>query len=518
LTINAADKFVQIPFGPGNSNRVPTYSGQRIFPAFLLSGWNQEITAGGVITGPAPLVVHFDAVGTDHANTQIDGFLDMFYHWNFGYTSTASQSVWSTTALPKGQQIGGPLAAHCFDKAGTYTCSVRIQDSFGVYTDKYATVVVRSADDVFSAANTVCISQAGNFTGAPSGATTTTTPPTTVTSNTRYLYRMDEDFSTFTLSIAHSKSNVLIGSFGTGTNKPKVWKKLVQTPPKNTDVLLNSITFMDLNVDDMGIPFADYVSFVRCEVFNQGGVDKLANSGLTVAYYYANLPSNTDQSSIKWPKNTAFVDNIIDSKTSASEPYYGLSNRGIFIGNTFIMTNSVAEHHLRIALGYKTVVSHNSFDNLPNNTKHHIKFHSSGTGMFTEDYGSSPNPQSKYAVISDNYNSEDTANYIFTITPQSQLFEEFVSYIILERNIFNNAVGDVSSKLFHAICGSYICVRSYSLTGTSTLRRIIGFDIDGDLLSSFYKSPYFVPVGNPYIDGSRIFTATEVVTPMRAGI
>lgn len=516
MTINAVDKFVQIPFGT-SGNRVPTYSGQRIFPAFLLSGWNQEVTAGGVITGPAPLVVHFDAVGTDHANTQIDGFLDMFYHWNFGYSSTASQSVWPTTSLLKGQQIGGPLAAHCFDNAGTYTCSVRIQDSFGVYTDKYATVIVRSADDFFSAGNTICISQAGNFTGAPAGSTTTTTPPTSVNSNTRYLYRMDEDFSTFTLSIAHSKANIFIGSFGTGTNKPKVWKKLASIPAKTSQTLLNNITFVGVNVDDMSVPFADYVSYVRCEAFNQNGVDKLANSGLTVAYYYNNPPSDTNIADIKWPKNPAYIQNLIDSKTSSAEPYYGLSNRGIFIGNTFTNTNSSSEHHLRVALGYKTVIGHNTFDNLPNDSKHHIKMHSSGLGSFTDDYGSSKTPQSKYAVIFDNYNAADSANYIFTITPQSQLFEEFVSHVILERNQFNYASGDTAAKAFHVITGSHICVRDYTLSGSTTARRIVAFDVDGNLLGSSYKSPYFVPAGNASIDGTRIFTATGVVTPMRAG-
>jgi hypothetical protein len=517
LTINAADKFVQIPFGPGNSNRVPTYSGQRIFPAFLLSGWNQEIAAGGVITGPAPLVVHFDAVGTDHANTQINGFLDMFYHWNFGYTSTASQSVWSTTALPKGQQIGGPLAAHCFDKAGTYTCSVRIQDSFGVYSDKYATVVVRSADDVFSAANTVCISQAGNFTGAPSGATTTTTPPTTVTSNTRYLYRMDEDFSTFTLSIAHSKSNVLVGSFGTGTNKPKVWKKLVQTPPKNTDVLLNSITFMDLNVDDMDIPFANYVSFIRCESFSQSADDPyVAGCGETVAFYYqpANLPANTNQSDIKWPKNCAWISNLIDGKLVTGNSVGIRGNRPIILGNQI---KDPQEHDIRMHLGYKSVITHNTLGKLQNNTKHHIKYHSSGTGNFTEDYGSSNNPQSKYGVIADNYNEEDSANWIYALSPQNNSSAELVSYILLERNQFTYASGDTSSKVFQILSGYNLSVRDYTLSGTVTSRRIIGFDAFSNAIGLSALSPYYVPAGNTSIDGSRIFTATGVVTPMRAG-
>jgi len=483
-----------------------------ITASLLLSGWNQEITADETLTGVAPLVVHFDGAETVHSS--VDGFLDLFYHWDFGYTSTASQSVWGTTALLKGQQIGGPIAAHCFEKAGTYPCSVRIQDAFGAYADRYFTVIVRSADDYYSAGNTICISKAGDFTGAPSGATTTTTPPTTVTSNTRYLYRAGEDYSTSTLSIAHSKSKVIIGSFGSGS-KPKVWHKLVQTPPKTTDTLLNSVTFMDLNVNDMDIPFGDYISFIRCDSFDQGASDPyVAGCGETVTYYYNNPPASTNLSDIKWPKNSAWVSNTIDGNLVTGNAVGIRGNRPILLGNDI---KDPAEHDVRVFLAYKLFMSHNLLGTIQNNTKMHLKFHAKGTGTFTEDYGSSPNPGSKYSVVSDNYNSEDSANWIMALAPQNNSSTELVSYIIMERNQFLYASGDTAVKAFHILSGQNLCVRDYTLSGTVTARRAVGFDAFSQPIGTGALSPYFVPAGNPYIDGSRIFTATGAVTPSKAG-
>jgi hypothetical protein len=124
---------------------------------------------------------------------------------------------------------------------------------------------------------------------------------------------------------------------------------------------------------------------------------------------------------------------------------------------------------------------------------------------------------SKYVVISDNINDDCSADYYYAVAPQNTSSTEYVSYVLMERNLFDYANTDRSYQAFHALGGSYLSIRSYSLSGTTTGRRITGFDYHGTQLSAGQKSPYFVPAGSPYIDGSRIFTATGAVTPSKAG-
>ena len=114
--------------------------------ALSASGWGQEVSAGGAITGPAPLYVYFDASSTTHAASSVQPFGELGYHFDFGYATPSSPGAWAFSGKPKGQEIGGPLAAHVYTTPGTYVASVRAQDSSGNYQDKFITVVVQDPD------------------------------------------------------------------------------------------------------------------------------------------------------------------------------------------------------------------------------------------------------------------------------------------------------------------------------------------------------------------------------------
>jgi hypothetical protein len=72
------------------------------------------------VTG-APLAVLFDATGTTNTSG-LDSFRQLNYAFNFGDDRGL---VWSVSGLPKNTETSGPVAAHVFDVAGTYTVTVK---------------------------------------------------------------------------------------------------------------------------------------------------------------------------------------------------------------------------------------------------------------------------------------------------------------------------------------------------------------------------------------------------------
>jgi hypothetical protein len=73
------------------------------------------------VTGVAPLAVLFDATGTTNTSG-LDSFRQLNYAFNFGDDRGL---VWSVSGLPKNTETSGPVAAHVFDVAGTYTVTVK---------------------------------------------------------------------------------------------------------------------------------------------------------------------------------------------------------------------------------------------------------------------------------------------------------------------------------------------------------------------------------------------------------
>lgn len=177
----------------------PPSPSNTVTASFSVSGWNQEITNTGTITGPAPLGVYFDATGTTCTDGSINTYRQLGYHFDFGYLTPTTPGTWQYSGSPRGNQIGGPLAAHIYETPGTYTASVRAQDQDGNYSDRSVTIVVQDPNDIYSGTSTVCVSLVGDFTGAPAGATTTTSVPASLSSNTRYLFKCGENFAGSTL-------------------------------------------------------------------------------------------------------------------------------------------------------------------------------------------------------------------------------------------------------------------------------------------------------------------------------
>ena len=120
----------------------------------------------------APCAVFFNAFDGDGTNDTSDAdltgtnaaFHELEYLWDFG---DPTSGVWSKTTDEPRNLAYGPLAAHVYDKAGTYTVTLTVTDAAG--SSDVTTTTITVSD--FTAAQTVCISRTTDHAGCPAGAT-----------------------------------------------------------------------------------------------------------------------------------------------------------------------------------------------------------------------------------------------------------------------------------------------------------------------------------------------------------
>lgn len=180
-------------------------------------------TSGGTLTlnanrreGVAPFGCMFTA---EAGEMDIERpFHDVRYRWTFDdageHTRLADDLPWG-----RDRNVGyGPITAHTFERAGTYT--VRCEATDGAVTATATIeVTVYDADDVYPGAQTLCVSPSGDFAGVPLGAQTAATVQEAFGSldtsvPTRVLFRRGEthrDVPRFTRF-----AGVQVGAYGDG--------------------------------------------------------------------------------------------------------------------------------------------------------------------------------------------------------------------------------------------------------------------------------------------------------------
>jgi PKD repeat protein len=201
---------------------------------------NADFTAH-VVSGTAPLAVHFDASTTTGGWGVTNPFLQLDYQWDFDDAGAGQWPTYGYTHTFNSKETGyGPIIGHVYESAGTYNVVLTVEDMFGNTDTHTVEINVTAADTTFSGTNTIYIAQTGDFTGAaansrcvyasgtpsnvPSGVTpeldalVTTLPrilSTYLDDDTRVLLKGGE---TFTAS-ANTNFNYTewhLGSFGTG--------------------------------------------------------------------------------------------------------------------------------------------------------------------------------------------------------------------------------------------------------------------------------------------------------------
>jgi hypothetical protein len=342
-------------------------------------------------SGVAPLAVVFDAWGTTSTASSKPGH-ECFFHWNYGEPTLGN---WEYSGKSKNTDRG-PVGAHVYETAGTYTVTLYVQDPDGTTSSATTTITVTDPDTVFSGTNTICFSTSGTFTGAPAGASQVTTSSwetvgTYIETGHRLLLRRGETWTADTYVRINVAGPGTIGAFGTGAD-PIVSRTTAGEPfiylsgrtHACSDWRVMDVEFDGESTAGSGLRGDGEVSFLtmlRLTVHHTGTCLALYADILT--YWNGNgYPGHQLHSGI------VAADCDLNTLTggSGSNHWFGCFDHGALIGNR-MYDSTGGEHCCRISGIQTGLVAHNYLSTCAT-VKCVVKFHSgrhSGTASDPND-------------------------------------------------------------------------------------------------------------------------------------
>ena len=441
--------------------------------------------------GVAPLGVFFDATTTTSPAATSRPFHEIEYQWNFGDGASGSWSA--TPGMPNLSRnlASGPVAAHVYERPGTYTACVTAFDGTNMATASIR-ITVTDPNSVF-AANTLCVGAgpepvAGTG-GCPAGAEVLARSDFAATingrkaSSKRILFRRGDTFIANADAVIDVNGPGIIGAFGTGA-APIV------------DVVVGS-TIFPIRISDQDTPTVKDWRIMDLEINGNSGPDTNGVIGfgqmdqltlLRLNIHHVNVgvklsPFFLDSNNRTGHPGHALWDQFVMVDSTIHALIGGEGGNGMYIGaRRFALMGNVlrdangniessvpgeqgAEHILRTPNVYKGVISHNNMSN-PNSAKHVVKLQAV---VFV---GISPTTFSEQIVISDNKFTAGTgASWTVTLGPQDDDIDEKVRDVIVERNWFAPHPDQEAALMIWA---QDITVRNnlFNLTGTSDERGL----------------------------------------------
>lgn len=429
-------------------------------------------------TGVAPLSIHRDCSASTDDGTSLP-FHELLYETSWG---DPDSGVWGdqttgasgVAATPRNYSVG-PIAAHVYETAGTYSIVTKVCDATGCSTDTDS-VTVTDPDTVFSTTNTICFNASGSdWTGCPSGATQVTQASFSTAANTylgtgkRLLFKRGDTFTASTNANISMDGPGIIGAFGSGAAPVITAASAIAgfiRMGSSSSVGYDDWRVMDLELD--GASYSDVdgvysageffgVLLLRLHIKNTAtGV----NAGPAILDYYGRS-INED-----W----VVQDSTISGCTGCNADWrvYLASKRMAVQGNHLDNETTKGTHVLRSEYTNKSVIAHNYIANAASGL-HCMKIHA---GLWTTDNSIGPSEYSEQIIISDNKIVGSASAWIVSFGPQNAQRDERVRDIIFERNwvrattssnqigvessaassTYRNNLGDMSSAASGAIC------------------------------------------------------------------
>jgi len=423
-------------------------------------------------TGVAPLAVFFDATGTT-ATTTTRPFHDLEYRWDYGDVagSPVSGTTWSTGSRPGSSSRNtatGPVAAHVFERPGTYIVKLAVVDGTNTVSNSCVQIAVQDPDVVFAGTNTICFSTSGTFTpGAPCpvGATQVRTSDLKTAmayaaTNKRLLFRRGETWTSAAAQASVTATGPgIVGAYGSGA-LPK-FQPTVNTGEaviyfsSSTTPNFSDWRLMDFEIDGSLLTPA---SNTTAGIASFGGAKQITMLRLNIHDVHGGGFStplldvwNNDANSARHGHTIFDQMAIVDSSLTHSvggngaNAIYMEASRLSFLGN-LVDDTLLTEHSIRIAYANKAVYSNNTLSRAAA-AKHLIKQHAGpfgGTGL-------TGGPYSQNIFISDNRFVGGVEDWSVAIGPEDKFSDERIRDVIVERNWFTAGSGvQVSLMIFAA--------------------------------------------------------------------
>lgn len=421
----------------------------------LASAQTQVVANASRTSGIAPLTVFFDATGTTNPRVTGRPFHDLEYRWNFGDTSSPMWTRGARAGSSSKNIATGPLAAHVYERPGTYTATVSVFDGTSSVS-RQISITVADPNTAFSGTRTVCFSTgARGFGGCPAGAQQVRTSDFAAAINAhrgtgkRLLFRRGETFNSGGTAIINVNGPGLIGAFGATTDPLPVLRR----SGSGTAIQLSSGTtptirdwrVMDLNLvgsngtQSFGVSMGGgmgQVTLLRLAT-QQQRIGVVADYGVTDYY---NRSGSTAGHKI-WDQ-LALVDSTVSGVTHstvvANKGYgtYMAADRLFYAGNYIDNGGTAANdvtHVARFPYLAKSVISNNTLMR-PGPGGHVVKLHApiwGGTSSASRGLGGG---YSRWIILSDNKFVGASNPWLVAIGPQNAQNNERVRDVISERN------------------------------------------------------------------------------------
>lgn len=439
-----------------------------------------EIVATPATGGTAPFCVHLDASAAADADLGTKAFIGLSVTWDFGDTS----AYWTYGTGTSKNLATGPVAAHCYETAGTYTVTVRVSDGTTTISDT-ETITVTAADTTW-ATNTMCVANgslpvAGSG-GCPSGATARNGAGDfdadiaaafgangcgTGVPCKRVLFKRGDSFTQDTTINAGALTGIYIGAYGTGA-KPAISKTAtgdIQAFTFNSTA--SDWKFVDLAFTGGGVTDAGY--FTRVETSQTASdvvilrVDVDSMSGLT--------NTNGDYLTTKnhgiW--ENIFVQESTNTNNAGGNGVFGSCYSGAYLGNSIgpLATGGTAEHGFRLQHSKKCVITGNTMTGaLTDKAEINIR---------AREYATDADFSEKTIISENKFISVDSA-IIASISRSNDGDDQRIQDSIVERNIF---VSGANTQYGVSAQGYRIAIRNniFHMTG-GTAANAVGLNTD----------------------------------------
>jgi hypothetical protein len=429
--------------------------------------------------GISPFLAFFDATQTTDsarlggANNPIQ---DVHYTWSFGDRNDSGTGNWAYGSNPGNNSMNtasGPVAAHLYvltvagTKDTTYTVQVRAYDGTHAATCTLSvTAYAPSGSNGFSARNTTCVAAsstpvAGSG-GCPSGAgvlrqsSVGTALRSKFGNGKRVLFKCGDTF-TGSYGIAAGTSNGSIGAYGgcegSTTNRP-----IFQNSSGNT-LNFNAGVTTDIRVAD--IDFEDGTR--SATAVNGDGANGNAQAQVQITLHNLNCRGYNACYHINQGKESGIVASVMAGMNNVEGVFWNNGenncvngsnqlncggtrsyvnvNYNAILGNSFDGTGSnpgVTWETLRVSACRFCIFANNTLKNAsPGGAV--FKIHSGNTwqsqaawiGQYTE-----------YLEISDNLFTGSSGAQLVEVSPQNNVTDERLRYVIFERNWLQALTGN----------------------------------------------------------------------------